>query len=70
MEAYTINRKKGSYEGLDKFLKEYGAPDKTIYDGAGEKVRMKTEFQRIMHKYEIKGHADKPNGYNQNPVEG
>ena len=70
VEAYPIKRKKDSYEGLDKFVKAYGAPDKMIYDGAGEKVGRKTEFQRLMRKYEIKGHAAEPNQPNQNPVEG
>ena len=41
-----------------------------IYDGVGEQVASKTEFQKIMHKYEIKGHAAKQNQSNQNPVEG
>ena len=70
VEAYPIKRKKDSYEGLDKFVKAYGAPDKMIYDGAGEQVGRKTEFQRLMRKYEIKGHASEPNRSNQNPVEG
>ena len=50
VEAYPIKRKKGSYEGLDKFVKAYGAPDKMIYDGAGEQVGRKNEFQRLMRK--------------------
>ena len=70
VEDYPIKRKKDSYEGLDKFVKAYGAPDKMIYDGAGKQVRRKTEFQRLMRKYEIKGHAAEPNRSNQNPVEG
>ena len=45
VEAHPIKRKKDSYEGLDKFMKEYSAPDKMIYDGAGEQVGRKTEFQ-------------------------
>ena len=69
-EAYPIKRKKDSYEGLDKFVKALGAPDKMLYDGAGEQVGRKTEFQRLMRKYEIKGHASEPNQSNQIPVEG
>ena len=70
VEAYPIKIKKDSSKGLDKFLKEYGAPDKIIYDGAGKKFGRKTDFQRIMCKYEIKGHAAEPNQSNKNPVEG
>ena len=69
-EAYPIKTNKDNYKGLDKFVKEYGAPDKTIYDGAGEQFGRKTEFQQVMRKYEIKRHAAKPNQSNQNPVEG
>ena len=45
VEDHPINRNKDSYEGLDKFVKEYGALDKMIYDGAGEKFGRKTKFQ-------------------------
>ena len=69
VEAYPIKRRKDSSEGLDKFVKSYGAPDKMLYDGAGEQVGRKTEFQRLMRKYEIKGHAAEPNQSNQTPVE-
>ena len=41
VEAYPIKRNKDVYKVLDKFLKEYGAPDKMIYDGAGEQVGRK-----------------------------
>ena len=70
VEAYLIKIKKDSYEVLDKFVKEYVALDKMIYDGANEQVGRKTEFQRIMRKYEIKWRTDEPNLSNQNPVEG
>ena len=70
VEAYPINRKKDSYEGLDKLVKAYGAPDKMLYDGAGEQIGRKTEFQRLMRKYEIKEQAAEPNRSNQIPVEG
>ena len=70
VEAYPIKKKSDCHEGLDKFIKEYGAPDKMIYDGAPEQVGKKTEFQRIMRKYEVKGHAAEAHRSNQNPVEG
>ena len=38
VEAYLIKIKKDSYEVLDKFVKEYGAPHKMIYDRSGEQV--------------------------------
>ena len=36
VEAYTIKKKSDCHLGLDKFIKEYGAPDKMTYDGAQE----------------------------------
>ena len=45
VEAYPIKRKKDRYKVLDKFVKKYSAPDKIIYDRAGEQVRRKTEVQ-------------------------
>ena len=33
MEAYPIKKKSDFHLGLDKCVKEYGAPDKITYDG-------------------------------------
>ena len=52
MEAYPIKNKFDCHR-----VKEYGAPDKMTYDGAQEQIGKKTEFQRVMRKYEIKGHV-------------
>ena len=45
MEVYPIKIKKDNYEVLENIVKEYSAPDIMIYDGAGEQVGRKTEFQ-------------------------
>ena len=42
VEAYPIKKKSDCHLGLDKFVKEYGAPDKTTYDGAQEQIGRKT----------------------------
>ena len=68
VKAYPIKNNRDNYEGLDKFLKEYSAPNKMIYDGAGGQIGSKTEFQQIIHNYNIKGRAAKPNQSNQKPV--
>ena len=57
MEAYPIKKKYDCHLGLDKFVKEYGAPDKITYDGAQEQIGRKTESQRVMRKYKIKGNV-------------
>ena len=62
VELYPIKRNYDCHLGLDKFVKEYGAPDKMNYGGAQEQIGRKTEFQRVMGKYEITGHVIEPNG--------
>ena len=50
VEAYPIKKKSDCHEGLDKFVRKYGSPDKLIYDGDPEQVVRKTESQRIVRK--------------------
>ena len=38
-EAYTVKKKSNCHLVLDKFVKEYGAPDNMTYDGAQEQIR-------------------------------
>ena len=45
VEAYPIKKKSDASEGLDMFVREYGAPDKLVYDGGTEQVGLKTKFQ-------------------------
>ena len=56
--------------GIYKFVKEYVAPEKMTYDGVQEQIGRKTEFQRVMRKYEIKGYVTEKKRPNQNEVEG
>ena len=70
VEAYPIKKKSDFHLGLDKFVKEYGAPDNMTYDGAQEQIVRKTEFQKVMRKYEIKGHVTEKKRSKQNAVEG
>ena len=44
--------------------------DKLVYDGTKEQVVRKTEFQRVVRKYEIRGYSYEKQQSNQNPVEG
>ena len=57
VETYPIKKKSDCHLGLDKFVQEYGAPDKMTYNGAKKQIGRKTEFQEVMGKYEIKGHV-------------
>ena len=68
VEAHKIKRKSDCGLGLDKSVKEYGALDNMTYDGVQEQIGRKTEFQRVMRKYEIKGHVTETKRPNQNAV--
>ena len=43
VEAYLIKKKSDCNLGLDKFVKEYGTPDKMTYDGAQEHIGEKNK---------------------------
>ena len=51
VEVYPIKKKYYCHLVLDKFFKEYRAPDKMTYDGAQEQIGIMTEFQKVMRKY-------------------
>ena len=42
VEAYPIKKKSDFHLVLDKFVKEYGAPDKMTYNDAQEQIGRKT----------------------------
>ena len=65
-----MEKKLNCHEALDKFLKDYGAPDSMIYDGAQEQVGPGTKFQANLRKYGIHGHTSERERSNQNPAEG
>ena len=70
MDKCTIKKKSDCHLGLDKFVKEYGVLDKMNNDGSQEQIRRKTEFQKVIIKYEIKGHVTETRRLKQNTVEG
>ena len=44
VEANSIKKKSDCHLGLDKFVKEYGAPDKMTYDGAHKQIGRKNKL--------------------------
>ena len=50
VESYPIKKKSDCHLGINKFIKEYGAPNRITYGGAQDKIGTKTEFQRVMRK--------------------
>lgn len=70
VDAFPIEGKGDAYEGLDEFVRKYGAPDWLIYDGSAEQGGRKSKFQRLVRKYHINPKVTEPNRSNQNPAEG
>ena len=65
-----MENKSDCHEALDKFVKDYGAPESMIYDGAQEQIGPGTKFQANLRKYGIHGHTSERERSNQNPEEG
>ena len=42
VEAYPIKRKADCHEGLETFVRKYGAMEQLIYDGSPEQIGRKT----------------------------
>ena len=70
VKAYPIKRKVNCHEGIETFIREYGAMERLIYDGAPDHIGRKMQFQRIMQKYDIRGHIAELGRSIHNPVEG
>ena len=68
--AYPITSKSQAHEPLDTFVRDYGAMDLLISDGAAEQVGKHTKFQAILRKYNITHKASERERSNQNPAEG
>ena len=57
VEAYPMGKNSDWHEALDKFVRDYSAPDSMIYNGAQEQVRPGTKSQANFRKYGIHGHT-------------
>ena len=70
--VYPMESMKGDEVGetLRNFANDHGAPDHLTYDGAAVQTGPKTEFQRLVCKYDILTHTSEKERPNQNPAEG
>ena len=68
--AYPIVSKSQAHEPLNAFVRDYGAMDLLISDGANEQVGRHTQFQATLRKYNITHKASERERPNQNPAEG
>ena len=68
--AYPIEKKSDAADPVDLFVKDYGAMDLLIMDGAPEQIGRNTEFQAKLRKYDITPKIAEPERHNQNPAEG
>ena len=70
VEAYPLKRKADCHKGIETFVRKYGAMELLIYYGVHEQIGRKMGFQRIMQKYDIRGHIAESGRSSQNTVEG
>ena len=69
--AAPLNESKAlSGDALKEFITDYGVPDKTIMDGAGEQTGKRSTFKEQVRKHHIDYHVTEPEQYNQSRVEG
>ena len=67
---YPMDSKSKAGEALREFTKEFGVPDRLIFDGSGEQTGKNTEFMKQIRKNDIDYHVIEPERHNQNPAEG
>jgi hypothetical protein len=67
--AYPIEKKSDCHEALDKFVREFGAPDILIMDGSKEQTGHNSKMQGVARKYNITKKVTEPGRPNQNPAE-
>ena len=60
-EAYPIKKKSDWHQGLDKFVKEYGAPENMNYDGEQEKSEERQNSKEWWENMKSKGTSPKQN---------
>jgi hypothetical protein len=68
--AYPIEKKSDAHEPLDRFVRDYGAMDFLISDGANEQVGKHSKFQEKVKRYNIQHKTSETKRPNQNPAEG
>ena len=68
-EAYPIKRKADCDDALKKFLRDFGAPDIMVTDGAREQTSRGTKWQATLRKNKITGVITPPHRPNLNPAE-
>jgi hypothetical protein len=68
--AHPIPKKSDCHEALDDFVKEHGAMDLLVSDGAAEQCGAHTEFQRKVRRNRTEHKRSEKERHNQNPAEG
>jgi hypothetical protein len=68
--CYVIEKKSDAHEPIDHFVRNFGAMDELISDGAPEQVGKHSKFQEKLCKYDTKHKTPERERPNQNPAEG
>ena len=69
VKAYPMETKAMAGSALRQFVRDYGVPERLTSDGAAEQTGPKTEFMKIVRKYDIDHHLSEPYRPNQNRAE-
>ena len=67
---FFIQKKRDCHLDLMIFAKQYGAPKLLIHDGSPQQVGIKTIFQSLIRKYDIRTHVREAYRPSQNVAEG
>jgi len=69
MYVYPMIAKREAGESLDRFVNDVGIPNELVYDGAGEQVGRKSQFDKSIRHYKINKHTIEPFSPWQNKAE-
>ena len=69
-KIYPMDQKKGAGQALKTFCREFGVPERLVFDGSKEQTKKGTKFMKQIHKHNIDYHISEPEQHNENPVEG
>ena len=60
MYVYPMSSKREAGESLDQFVNDVGIPNQLVYDGAGEQVGRRSQFDKSVRHYKINNHLIEP----------
>ena len=68
--AYPMEAESMAGDALKEFITDFGVPEKTVMEGAAERMGRKTTFTQQVRNNHIDFQLTEPEQYNQSQVEG